>query len=158
MRGRTALGILLGVLLPLPWVLVVIAPHLGQQADDGPRANLSPVLSLEERRQRVTYHRPCETSAECEPPRGCLDHWRLKTSRCTDSECVPGRPFLPGARDRGWCGRPCQGRSPGRCAEGFVCAEDLPEPACLPTCEAGGPARRCGPLVPGAPSACLPDL
>lgn len=182
MRGRTALGILVGVLLPLPWVLMLVVPQLGQQAAR-PGASLSPVLSLEERRQRVTYHRPCETSADCEPPLACLDHWRLKASRCTDSECVTDAQCSTGQscqvlatggegpavrvcvtqgergegercvalpRDRedacapglrcaeGWCGRPCQGHSTGSCPEGFVCAEGLPEPACLPACEAGG--------------------
>jgi hypothetical protein len=86
-RWRKALAVLLGLCLPLPLVLVLVTLGRGGRQGDG-TANVSPRLSREERLRRVTYQRPCQTSADCEAPLGCLNHWRLRSPRCTDSECV----------------------------------------------------------------------
>lgn len=84
---RGVVGILLGVLLPVPLVLVLLAVQQGTgKAREG--VNVSPVLSREERLQRVTYLRRCQKSAECEPPLGCLKNPRLAEFFCTDSQCV----------------------------------------------------------------------
>jgi hypothetical protein len=48
----------------------------------------------------------------------------------SDQACAPG--LLCGD---GWCGRPCQLDTPTSCPEGFFCADTIPGPACLPTCE-----------------------
>lgn len=37
----------------------------------------------------------------------------------------------------GWCARPCQEEAPA-CPQGFFCADTVPEPVCLPTCEVQG--------------------
>jgi len=47
-----------------------------------------------------------------------------------DQGCEPG--LLCGD---GWCGRPCRLDQPSSCPEGFFCADTIPGPACLPTCE-----------------------
>ncbi len=38
----------------------------------------------------------------------------------------------------GWCARPCQKGAAVACDENFFCADTIPEPVCLPTCEASG--------------------
>ena len=61
MKGRRALGILLGLLLPVPLVLVLVLTTNGKASSgDSPDQGVSPVLSFEERQQRVTYERSCE--------------------------------------------------------------------------------------------------
>ena len=64
-------------------------------------------------------------------------------------------PALPGwlcsGREEEWCARPCRlGDSQG-CPEGFFCADTVPQPACLPTCETRGcPAgQQCIPFSEG---------
>lgn len=98
-RWRTALGILAGLLLPLPLVLVLVAPWLGDAPGAHGRARISPVLSADQRRQLATYQRTCQKSSECEPPLGCLNHvsnWRLTRHFCNDSECVTDEDCKPG--------------------------------------------------------------
>ncbi len=46
--------------------------------------------------------------------------------------CAAG--LVCGGRD-GWCSRPCRPGIAAQCPEGFFCADTLPEPVCLPTCE-----------------------
>jgi hypothetical protein len=86
LRWRGVLGILVGVLLPLPLVVVFIVARQDTRRDTS--GSVSPVLSREERLQRVTYQRRCQTSAECEPPLGCLKHPRLQEFFCSDSQCA----------------------------------------------------------------------
>ncbi len=184
MNWRMLLGVLAGLLLPVPLVLLfsgVMHPRPWSQGPQGVR--ISPVLDVEERTRRLTYRRHCQQSAECEPPLGCLADLRVMTHYCTDSQCmtdeqcaegqvcrplstVGGGPlvrfcvpvgvrregerclYLPGDKDEacgpgllcseGWCGRPCQGGEAVRCPEGFFCAQEAPQPVCLPTCEAQG--------------------
>ncbi len=53
-----------------------------------------------------------------------------------ENACAPG--LLCGGRE-GWCSRPCHPGAAAGCPEGFFCADVLPQPVCLPTCE----ARQC---------------
>lgn len=85
MRWRSALGLLVGALIPVPLVLALALP--GGWAGHADTGNLSPMLSWEARRQLLTYHRFCQKSDDCEPPQGCLHYWRLVHPHCTDSEC-----------------------------------------------------------------------
>lgn len=84
---REWLGILVGVLLPVPLVLVLVAARPETLPVHPVPANVSPVLSFEERMERMTYLRQCEKSVECDAPLGCLKHWRLITPVCRDSDC-----------------------------------------------------------------------
>jgi hypothetical protein len=89
MRGRVVLGALVGVLLPVPLLLV-----LGSVWTHGVRppmpedARYSPVLSSEARDRLLTYHRRCLKASDCEPPLACMGDARFFTSYCTDSQCV----------------------------------------------------------------------
>jgi hypothetical protein len=88
MKWRAFLGIVAGLLLPIPLLLLLggfLQPTL-RGTDSGRRA-VSPVLDTEERTRRVTYRRYCSLSSECEPPLGCLSDTRLMTHYCTDSRC-----------------------------------------------------------------------
>lgn len=87
MRWRAVLGVLAGVLLPVPLVLVVLIAWREAWQVRTPM-HVSPVLSREEQLQRVTYQRRCRESAECESPLGCLKNARLEEFLCTDSQCV----------------------------------------------------------------------
>lgn len=86
LKWRMVLGVLVGGLLPVPLMLVLAAVLSG--GGQGHAAHTSPVLSKEERLQRVTYHRTCRKSTECEPPLGCLTYEWLSEYICTDSKCL----------------------------------------------------------------------
>lgn len=89
MRWHTASSALVGVLLTLPLVIALgIAMYGERRAHGFEEVKVSPVLSFEERLQLPTYDRRCEKSEECDPLLGCLKHWMLTESYCTDSECV----------------------------------------------------------------------
>jgi hypothetical protein len=183
---RSTLGVLAGLLLPLPLILSLGTVRLLEPRVSGPEGKrISPVLTSEERALLVTYHRDCGLSSECEPPLGCLTETRARKQYCTDSECttdaqcpegqlcqhlatwgdgplvrrcVPvgirqqgegciklpedkGSACAPGllcGSYEGWCSRPCRMGSVSDCPAGFFCADTIPEPVCLPTCEARG--------------------
>jgi hypothetical protein len=186
LNWRSALGVLVGLLLPLPLVLSLRVERLPPPSIAAPEGKrLSPVLSSEERARLATYGRRCGLSSECEPPLGCLMEARKRRQYCTDSQCttdaqclegqlcrslatsgdgplvrvcVPvglrqegercvqlpeyrgsacGPGLLCGGRD-GWCARPCLPGAAASCPTGFFCADTIPEPVCLPTCEARG--------------------
>lgn len=89
MRWRPALGVALAVLLALPMVLLLHGSlNPGLRMSTLEQGRVSPVLSFEERMRRVTYHRPCQQSSECEVPMGCLSDVRARTHYCTDSQCL----------------------------------------------------------------------
>jgi Cys-rich repeat protein len=183
---RPAVGIVVGLLLPLPLILslsVALRPEPPIAVPEGKR--LSPVLSSEERARLATYGHECGMSSECEPPLGCLMEARRGRQYCTGSQCTTDaqcpegevcrnlatwgdgplvRFCVPvGVRQEGescvklpsdreaaclpgllcsgqesWCARPCTGSKAATCPEGFFCADTIPEPVCLPTCEARG--------------------
>jgi hypothetical protein len=172
------------VLLPLPLVLLLgtlLQPELGLEAPTG--VPISPMLDSEQRARLMTDRRRCVSSAECDPPLGCLYENRYRQAYCTDSKCttdaqcpegqvcrrlatersellvricipvgmrqegegcdsVPSDQksacaagLLCSGRSGGWCARPCRLGAQAECPEGFFCADSLPQPACLPTCE-----------------------
>ncbi|SEK49784.1 hypothetical protein SAMN05444354_101719 [Stigmatella aurantiaca] len=59
---------------------------------------------------------------------GCVELPRNKENACEAG-------LLCGGRDHGWCARPCRLDGPRNCPENFFCADTLPHPLCLPTCE-----------------------
>lgn len=88
MRWRKALGALLGMLLPLPLVLLLgSVMYPGLRANGPEAARFSPVLDGEERARRVTYRRECARKEDCEPPLGCLLDASRGRRYCTDSQC-----------------------------------------------------------------------
>ena len=72
--------------------------------------------------------RACVPMGPRQEGEGCVPLPRDKVSAC-----APG--LLCGGRNEGWCGRPCRLEDSAGCPEGFFCAETLPQPLCLPTCE-----------------------
>jgi len=144
--GRMLLGVLAGLLLPVPLILVltsVLFPRPQPQRQEDPR--LSPMLTEEERLQLPTYRRDCRKKTDCDPPLGCLLDTRIMRAYCTDSQCVLDsqcaagfscRPLLTGENES-WVrvciphglrkeGEPCF-RTPSdqesACAEGLVCSK-----------------------------------
>ncbi len=87
MKWPRALGAFAAALLPLPWVFFFFSTQWG--VSPGQESwRISPVLTLDVRRQLVTYQRQCQSGADCEAPMGCVAHWRLKKPICSDSECT----------------------------------------------------------------------
>ena len=89
MKWRTLLSIFAGVLLLLPLVLLLwklLQPEVGTEAPPGVR--ISPLLDSEQRMRLITYGRPCDSSAGCDPPLGCLYQYRYGQAFCTDSQCT----------------------------------------------------------------------
>jgi hypothetical protein len=66
---------------------------------------------------------------------------RAEGEMCVDlpddrgAACAPG--LVCGSYE-GWCGRPCRPGDAASCPDGFFCADTVPRPVCLPTCEARG--------------------
>ncbi len=56
----------------------------------------------------------------------------IKVPATLEEACARG--LTCGGRT-GFCGRPCTLTSPGDCGPGFFCADTLPSPICLPSCE-----------------------
>jgi hypothetical protein len=51
--------------------------------------------------------------------------------------CAAG--LVCGGQSDSWCGRPCRlGAQAAECPQGFFCADTVPEPMCLPSCETRG--------------------
>jgi hypothetical protein len=117
-RWRTALAVLMGLLLPVPLLLLFgSVPQVGPEALPPQRWRVSPVLGFEERMRRVTYERECRKGSDCEEPLGCLRDRRTRRRYCTDSECSTDE----------------------QCPEGQTCQS-------LPTLDDGPLVRYCIPL------------
>jgi hypothetical protein len=117
-RWRVALGVLLGLLLPMPLVLLLKnVVQVGPGAFPPSDRPVSPVLEFEERLSRVTYQRECHKGSDCEAPLGCLHDRRTRTRYCIDSECTANE----------------------QCPEGQTCQA-------LPTLDEGPLVRYCIPL------------
>jgi hypothetical protein len=88
MSWRASLGLVAGLLLPVPLVLVLSSIMLPSPRPLQPgRVPISPVLDIEERARRMTYRRDCLHSSDCEPPLGCLTDARRRDQYCIDSQC-----------------------------------------------------------------------
>jgi Cys-rich repeat protein len=86
---RPLLSVCAGVLLLLPLVLLLarlLQPEVGTSVPPGVR--ISPMLDNEQRMKLMMYGRPCSSSAECDPPLGCLYQFRYGQAHCTDSQCT----------------------------------------------------------------------
>lgn len=89
MSWRTLLGVCAGVLLLLPLVLVLSALLQPESRPaESTKEHISPLLDTEQRARLMTYGRDCKSSAECEPPLGCLYAARHNRAYCTDSQCT----------------------------------------------------------------------
>ncbi len=116
--GRVALAVLVGLLLPVPLVLLWVGLKQARfQERDSVAARISPVLGFEERLRRVTYERKCRKGSDCEAPLGCLHDHRTRSRYCIDSECMTDE----------------------QCPEGQTCQS-------LPTLDNGPLVRYCIPL------------
>jgi hypothetical protein len=164
MSWRTALGAFVGLLLPLPLVLLLGSTlrlgTAGQQWVDGRR--VSPILGHEERQRLRTYHRDCSPSTLCEPPLGCLEDIRYRATYCTDSQCLSDTQCPDGHSCRllatindGPLVRMCVPL--GIRQEGEPCYElsDDKEGACAPGLTCGGEAGWCSrPCKKEDPASC----
>ena len=143
MNWRGVLGVGAGALLPVPLLLVLLLslrPEVQSPPSGAPR--VSPVLSFEERMQRVTYHRECRRDADCEPPMGCVIDPRVYAHYCTDSQCM----------------------TDAQCPDGLVCrdvdtvsSEGLHVRFCVPL-GYRKEGEQCIPLPPDRGYACEPGL
>jgi hypothetical protein len=89
MTWRRLVRACLGVLLPLPLVLLswgLLKPEALTETPGGKR--ISPMLAFEQRERLTTYRHECSSPAECEPPLTCLYESRYRQSYCTDSQCM----------------------------------------------------------------------
>lgn len=160
MSWRTLLSICAGVLLLLPFVLLGLLLQPESTPKDLTGARISPILDTEQRARLMTYKRPCESSAECDPPLGCLYASRYKHAYCTDSECTTdmqcpeGQACLKhatqedgplvrictptGVRQEGENCIPLPVDQKSACAPGLLCAGK--ENWCARPCQLGAPA------------------
>jgi hypothetical protein len=142
-RWHTPLAVVLGLLLPMPLLLV-----LGSALDWGAGVRtldaqaVSPVLSWAEGRRLATFGRPCHKREDCEPPLACLqDRRRVIEPRCAASECTTNM----------------------QCQDGFVCqaVDSLGEGPRVRICIAEGVALEgasCDPFPRSRDEACAPGL
>jgi hypothetical protein len=144
MRWKESLGALLALLLTLPLIIIVrSALQVGPVVEVQGGRRISPMLDIEERTRRTTYHRDCEQSSDCEAPLGCLKDARVWRTYCTDSQCMTdvqcseglvcrsietegGRPLVRacipvGTRREGEACDPLPTRQEGACGPGLLC-------------------------------------
>jgi hypothetical protein len=141
----------------------------------GPGAECEPPLGcLFEVRALRSYctDSQCLTDAQCSEGQVCrsMDTWGggplvrvcvpigprqegegcVKIPRDKANACAPG--LLCGGRAHGWCARPCHLGDSKSCPESFFCADTLPQPLCLPSCETRGcpPGQQCVSFEEGA--------
>lgn len=89
MSTRAVAGALIGLLLPVPLVLLLLRSVREPRRPPAPEATLiSPILQFEEKMRLPTYHRNCHDNSECEPPLSCLSDTRRRLTYCTDSQCL----------------------------------------------------------------------
>lgn len=89
MNWRACLTLCVGVLLPLPLIVLVSSTLRYWRPAPNPGGHLlSPMLPHEERLQLTMYHRDCAVSSDCGPPLGCVLDSRKNAQYCSDSECI----------------------------------------------------------------------
>jgi hypothetical protein len=163
MRWRVALGVCAALLLPIP--LIVLLSHALHPRIAGPSQGgrqVSPVLGVEERTRRETYHRKCRQSSDCEEPLGCVVDGRAGATYCTDSECMADSQCPDGlvcrslaTKGEGPLVRFCIPQGPRRAGER---CDEIPlrqTSACGPGLQCGGVEGWCGhPCQRGEAASC----
>jgi hypothetical protein len=140
MKWQVALSICMGLLIPVPLVLLLFAGMYPEAPGLG-GGRISPVLDVEQRTRRLTYHRECRDSSECDAPLGCVSDGRVWAEYCTDSRCMTDL----------------------QCPEGLVCrsvgtlGKGPLVRFCIPVGTRGEGAR-CDPLPSDKEEACGPGL
>ncbi|MGZ3457034.1 MAG: hypothetical protein ACXU86_00870 [Archangium sp.] len=180
MKWRTLLGILAGLLLPVPlaWMFDTLLPGgLGAPRMHKTDSRLVPQLSAEERSQLLTYLRPCGEDRDCDAPLVCLRGVLMMKSVCISSQCatdldcsrgfscrsVPVGPHMVRlcgvqgrAREGEWCLKMPPDQEAG-CAPGLVCANGQCRLPCRPEEPPGCPEGFfCGAENDVEGPACLP--
>lgn len=180
-KKRTWAALVVGALFVLPWALLLrgLLPE-GPRALEEWESHVSPVLTPEQRLSRATYWRPCERSADCEAPLGCLTHSAFKEPLCTDSQCETdaqcregttcqtvrtegGGPWVRLCRTVGLRkeGEECGGllalSRERACERGTLCANSFCGRPCSVTAPASCPEGFFCAQSPHAPPACLPS-
>ncbi|SEM24642.1 hypothetical protein SAMN05444354_113179 [Stigmatella aurantiaca] len=142
MKWHALPGILAAICLPMPLILLLtFSSRTLEQVSAGHGSRISPVLDVEERTRLSTYKRRCKTSADCEPPLGCLVDGRHGIFYCIDSQCTADT----------------------QCPEGLVCRgiETLGGGPVVNLCVPIGPRRqgeRCSTLSRRGDVACIEEL
>lgn len=89
MNWRRLLAVLLGILLPLPWVwLPSTTSGLNLDQQHPQPTNVVPMLTDLERQGVPTYGRTCRSDEECDPRLRCFYSGVARTSYCVDSRCM----------------------------------------------------------------------
>jgi len=91
MTGRAILGAIVGVLLPLPLILISSGPmlrHFQTQGGALPEARVVPILARAETRALPTYGHSCQDPKDCDAPLACLSFFPATDGVCVDSECM----------------------------------------------------------------------
>jgi hypothetical protein len=120
------------------------------------------MLASEQRLQLMTYGRPCEASAECDPPLGCLYEYRYGQEYCTDSQCTTDAQCPEGQACRklateahGPLVRICVPQGVRQEGENCFHVPDDQKSACAPGLLCGGMGGWCArPCRLGAPAEC----
>lgn len=80
--------VVLCFLLPLPLAGLLLVGKSWPSKPQHPFDNTLPMLSLEERKSRLTYQHDCDTDADCETPLGCFILGPSRRFLCLDSTCL----------------------------------------------------------------------
>ncbi|MCP3145317.1 hypothetical protein [Pyxidicoccus xibeiensis] len=89
MSTRAVAGTVIGLLLPVPLVVLLLSAGSDPRQRLAPEATfISPVLEFEEKMRLQTYYRNCRDNSECELPLSCLSDTRRRLTLCTDSQCT----------------------------------------------------------------------
>lgn len=161
MKVRTLLMVGVGVLLPLPLVLLSTLLLPGPKPENPAESRFIPVLDDEQRASLVTYRRNCLSTDQCDPPLGCVYEPVFRRGLCTDSRCTRdaecpqgvscremptegsemiARVCVPvGVRQEGEnCHRFPEGRE-SACGEGLLCAGN--DGWCARPCQLSAPGQ-----------------
>lgn len=185
MKWRTILGVTLGLLLPLPFLLDHCSAALREhqaRAFTPPSGRLVPILARNERHALPTYGRSCESQKDCDAPLVCLDFFSGEERVCIGSECRTDRQCEQGFTCRtrkapeeealvGQCvligtqkeGQPCRESAAEpelACAQGLLCGGDQCGRPCqldMPSSCPRGFVCRAGPDTPSCQPFCEAD-
>lgn len=80
--------VVLCFLLPLPLAGLLLVGKSWPGKPQHQFDNTLPMLSLEERKSRLTYQHACDTDADCESPLGCFILGPSRRFLCLDSTCL----------------------------------------------------------------------